>query len=372
MLKFLKKAFKANDFKRFTKKIHFIFGRLKSLIPIKLGKNSVYGDGDYRNSFLFTGLTKGTAEKTKNVLDMRGYECPSGDRQIDVIKELSVEEMDIMFWNANQLLIQQAKRLGAFKFPVSIATDPCDIPYYGNTGSPFVVGTKHKLGTNYAHSYGCTDVVVKGERFTLAVTRRTMKTDDVEIIENGLKIAKTAVKIAVSLADREFYNVDVVNIHKMEDVRFIIPAKNTDGVKEAKKKHEDEIPITVDYTMKSRIGIETDVNLSLVYGKKEKEIYGFINDLDAEPKNVAAIYRTRWGVETGNRMRNNFRGRTCSQSYRVRYFYFLLSTLLYNFWVLVNMMATEKKYGTLEEPLITFYELQTLIENFIERQLALS
>lgn len=338
------------------------FRKLKSLIPIRVDKNSYYSEDDYRNAFLYSALTEGTAESTGNILTAKGYLVPSGDRQIEVIKKLPLEELEVIAENMLKTVFKEARKYGAFRFPVIIATDPCDIPYYGNPCSPFVVGTKHKQGTSWAHSFVCTDAVIKGERFTLSFNRRTMQSKDSDIVAKVLKTAKERAKISISLLDREFYSVDVVNIHKMEKLNFIIPAVDTSGVKDVKRKYD--IPLTTNYIMKSGEGKQTEVKLSLV--ARDKETYGFINNMNMEPEDIANIYSMRWGVETGHRMRNKFRARTCSRDYNVRCFYFILSVALYSFWVLVNLFVTEQAYGFPGEPKIRWFELKAFLLVFIE------
>ena len=54
---------------------------------------------------------------------------------------------------------------------------------------------------------------------------------------------------------------------------------------------------------------------------------------------LAEFYRNRWQIETGYRVKEyTFRGKTCSKNYVIRYFYFMLSIILYDCWVLADLM----------------------------------
>ena len=300
MIKLLKRAFKRRLSGKFSKKkFCFFVEKLKSLISVRLGKNSHYSEDDYRNAFLYSSLRKGTAEETGNVLSAKGYDVPSGDRQIEVIKQLTLKEIDLMAENMMDLVFKETRKFGVFRFPVNIATDPQNIPYYGDPSSPFVIGTKHERGTHWAHSFVCVDAVVKGKRFTLWCGKRTMKSKNIDLVAKGLKTAKNRAKIDISLLDREFYSVDIVNLHKKNGLNFIIPAVNTDKIKYEKEK-----------------------------------------------------------------------ARTCSTDYRVRYFYFVLSVVMYNLWVLLNFLITIDFYGFPSKPLVRVYELKIFLETHVENALS--
>jgi len=67
--------------------------------------------------------------------------------------------------------------------------------------------------------------------------------------------------------------------------------------------------------MRSKDG-EATVKLALVEQEKggKKCIYGFITNLAWEPEEIGEYYRSRWGTETNNRKRNEFRAMTTLHS----------------------------------------------------------
>ena len=54
------------------------------------------------------------------------------------------------------------------------------------------------------------------------------------------------------------------------------------------------------------------------------------------------MYRKRWGIETGYRMIRKFLARTTSKRHSIRLLYFYLAILLYNMWVLMNIVVRVK------------------------------
>jgi putative transposase len=63
------------------------------------------------------------------------------------------------------------------------------------------------------------------------------------------------------------------------------------------------------------------------------------NDPDLAAKKVCEQYRKRWGIETSYRVKKHtFLPKTTSKNYFVRMFYFFLSVLLYNLWILLDIL----------------------------------
>ena len=56
-------------------------------------------------------------------------------------------------------------------------------------------------------------------------------------------------------------------------------------------------------------------------------------------------YGRRWGIETSYRVTNNFRAKTTSKDYLVRLFYWLYSVLLYNIWIMIDILLAEELIG---------------------------
>ena len=98
---------------------------------------------------------------------------------------------------------------------------------------------------------------------------------------------------------------------------------------------------------------------------------GFITNLNIPVQLTHYLFRFyswRWGIESGYRnMDQDFRPKTTSRNFLIRFFYFIFSTCLYNMWVLVNVCVSIALFGRLhKEPIITakmfteiLYKVQT-------------
>ncbi|MFH1013188.1 MAG: transposase, partial [Thermoplasmatota archaeon] len=70
---------------------------------------------------------------------------------------------------------------------------------------------------------------------------------------------------------------------------------------------------------------------------------------------VGRLYSKRWGIETSYRVKkHSFRGKTTSKNYMIRFFYFMLSVLLYNLWILADIFIWLHLFGKVgEDHLVT-------------------
>jgi len=160
------------------------------------------------------------------------------------------------------------------------------------------------------------------------------------------------VSISRVLLDRGFFSAESIRVLIDLKVPFVIPAvknkKVSRAIEEAhlKGKH---IPCTdgsvfiTDYTM-GRKKDSITVKLVVVLESRGKECceFAYVTNMDVDPGSallLAESYRKRWRIETGYRVKEEVRGKTCSRNYAVRLLSQLLSIVLYNLWQLCNSIA---------------------------------
>ncbi|RLI92701.1 MAG: hypothetical protein DRO89_01555, partial [Candidatus Altiarchaeales archaeon] len=112
------------------------------------------------------------------------------------------------------------------------------------------------------------------------------------------------------------------------------------------------------YRVPWTVNKRAETTLVAYYVKKKnggkKEWHAWVTNVNASPRRIWKIYKKRWGIETGDRVKGDFQANTCSKSFTVRVMYSLLAICLYNLWVLINLLhgfeiikkavATCKKY----------------------------
>jgi len=301
----------------------------------------------------------------------------SPDRILSQIKKQNINDFTIAFDNIIKELVSCAKRLGFLKKKVTLAIDFNEDPYYGNTNNPYVLGTKRKAGTSYCFKYASICVVERKKRFTLGVLPVSPFTDKEDIVKIFMKKARKYVRISKVLLDREFYAVKVIDLLKCHENNFIMPAVKTKTIKrEILRYHNGGRKQVSDYIVTDTNNKKTKVKLIILKSKvkKPKTIYDkyfvLITNIRMQSKylitQIPKEYKKRWGIETSYRVKGYFRAKTTCTEYTVRYYYFVLSAILYNIWILFNLLAC-KYHGIKNDTMrpITVYVMISFLEEEI-------
>lgn len=342
----LKAQFLDDTGKKFAK---FVNKFIEPYLPFKTGKTSQYKTDDYVSLLLFAACEELSAEVCSEKLAVNRAFAPVGKSMLNQIKRLSMEELYTMADNMLYGIYHAARHLGLFRMPVCMAIDVHPIMFYGDKDSPMIRGTKPKNGTCWAYEYICLDIVERGQRFTLDFFPVGKLEDQNKLVENLVKTAQERLKIYLLLMDREFPSVENINMLERRRVRFIMPSKDTDEVVRLKKENRHKVPVVVPYRMIS--GKEfADVNLALI--KENDEIHGYITNTELCPESASGYYEKRWGIETDNRVMEQFRPMTTSTEYKIRFLYVVTAIAMRNLWVLANLVASVQVYGKPTEPII--------------------
>lgn len=342
----LKAQFLDNTGEKFAK---FAGKYVEPCIPFNTGLTSAYRADDYASLLMYSACEELSAEVCSEKLSMNKAYVPVGKSMLNQIKRFSLEQLCTMKENMLYGSYRAAKLLGLFRRPVCIAIDVKAIMFYGDRNSPMIRGTKPKNGTCWAYEYICLDIVECGQRFTLAFFPVGKLDDQNRLVMELLKTALEWIKIDLLMMDREFFSVEIVNMLKRFGIRFIIPAKDTDEVVRLKKENRRLAPIVVPYSMTSDKD-HADVNLALI--KEDDEMHGYIINTSLSAQAAEAYYSKRWGIETDNRVMEQFRAMTTSTDYKIRFMYVLMAVAMRNLWVLANLVVSVQIYGRPSEPLI--------------------
>jgi IS4 transposase len=138
--------------------------------------------------------------------------------------------------------------------------------------------------------------------------------------------------------DRGFFHAKVIDVLKDHHVKFLMVAVRNEKVKKLLDEHDHGT--ILEYTM----GDSTTFKLAIT--KKDGKKHAFATNLNVGYKRrltyLYKLYGKRWGIETSYRvMDHDFKARTTSKKYVIRLFYFLFCVLLYNLWVLANILLCD-------------------------------
>jgi hypothetical protein len=249
-----------------------------------------------------------------------------------------------------------------------VALDFHNIPYYGNIGTRGISGIQPKNGTSWGYSYLTTDIVGLFKQ-TIDVIPLTGLNKDYSILIEGViqRINSQRIIIEKMLMDREFYNLKVIIALNKSYTKFIMPAKFDKRLKVVVKEYEKNygiVPGILDYKFKDEhcpwfhlvLIPNKHYDTLKMEGKDNKKFFAFATNINYASTqeficSVPQQYRIRWNIETGYRVKNIFKIRTCSKSPIVRLFLFLLQCLMHNYLNLLKRIL-----------LITAYTLKSIIQ----------
>jgi hypothetical protein len=298
---------------------------------------------------LFTASQEKSIEECATQLrDMSDNNTPSPDTVLRRLKTLSKEQIFEMFDAFVAHNIAKAKRKGLLKRPVLAAIDCHDEPYFGKKRPLEVRGTQKCRGTNYAYQYIVLDIVVEGQRFTLAVLPVPSLVDANDLVKTMLRKVMPLIDIEAVLLDRGFYSVAVICDILDLGLVFEMPAIRNEKVKkylalQAGFRYSID-PFTIGERPRS-------VTVTIVMAPSPRKVRelpdkdplfvfftnGYVNEQLIQEK--IECYDHRWGIETGFRVRDDFLIQTTSRNPAIRYFFFVLAAMLYDYWMLANILA---------------------------------
>jgi putative transposase len=320
-------------------------------IQFKLHHNARFNTNDFLDVLTHVAISGDFTENGSNTFRLTRKDTPSADDLLFHLKKFSSEEVKVMFQQTFKEICKIAKKMGVFNKSVDVAIDFIEHLYYGNKNDPMVLGTKHQRGTDKAYKYASIDVVEPGKRFTLMALPIGHFLIKENVVKELIEFARKIVKIKRLYIDRGFYSMNIINLLNDINVKFLMPIPRTKGVKKAI--NNMSLHSSILYEMKDRKKVKARFFLVKTWGSKDRMIMG--TNMEArDSRTLPVIYKKRWGIESGYRVKNYIRPRTTSKNYVVRLFYFMFSVCLYNLWILASIfIAIAKFFQKIEKPLIT-------------------
>ena len=246
---------------------------------------------------------------------------------------------------------------GAFSHSVNVAIDEHDEPYYGMDNRYLINAPFHKFrGTDKAYRFATLESVKNGERLKLSIMRK----DQLDGIDNAMEVdhlIKHAISLGINinmvLMDRGYLDAGVIRTVESLKLEYIIPAKDNPKVLKYKKmemKYYNNIQFLVinDVMLSGKESVKTNFVYIIYYPDRKRHDFSFYTNINVNENNVmelAEIYRERWGIENGYLEKKDVKEKTHSPDMGVRYFLFYISVLLYNMWVLFNIIRRMAGYG---------------------------
>jgi len=289
---------------------------------------------------IYASATGITVTMSVKKLKRKGYNVNSNKTILDTLANFDQESIDEIIKVIRKVIFKVAKRFGFCKRKTIVSIDFHDKPFYGNKKIKEVVGTKRKLGTNFAYSYITICICEEGIRFNLAAIPVTQLKLKKKLVKELIDEARKYVSIGLVLLDRGFNGVDISRVLDGKYVKYIMPlTENT------KIKRVCDSPKNLDimkYAYYENRSKEYQKEIRVIIDKRKKENHYFTTNIKGDKRAVLSAvisaYRKRWGIETGYRVADDFYAWTTSVKFSTRTFLGLFSFLMQDLWTLRNFL----------------------------------
>jgi putative transposase len=332
-----------------TKEIgKYIKKRLSSLIDLNLHQKTKYTKKDFIDLLLHMCERNDYAENGGKSFKIKRNKSPNGDTLLYHLKKYNdINHIKRNFTTIFEMIWESARKNNIINIrrKVDIAVDYTEINYYGKKNTPMIRDKKPERGAKYCYKFITIDIVENNKRFTLfALTVGPLDTQE-QLLRILLSYAKQRVKIKRLLTDRGFFDSNSIQLFKDYHVPFIMPCSSNNRIKNILETMPAPCVI-IDYPMK-----HTTFNVVIVKDSDKikrafaTNIYFNENDVNLADR-IFMIYSRRWGIETSFRiLKHSFKAKTTSKNYFIRLFYFLFSVLLYNLWILIDVLLWLSLFG---------------------------
>jgi hypothetical protein len=271
---------------------------------------------------------------------------PSADTVLGYIKgKNSVEKILSFFRALNSRFLPLLQIPGT---PQNFAIDFHNECYYGEKNAEGVRGIQPKNGTSWGHVYFTIDWL-GSPAHTLDIVNVTGLNKDYAALMRGVLLRLQALELRTGtiFADREFFNLAAISTCSELGVEFIMAAKIdkriTKLLNQHKEGHGREAAIftyrfwderSPDFYLVAIPNREYDPRKRAGPDNKEFLLFATSIAFDSPEefvKRVPQSYRARWKIETGYRVKKEFKIRTCTRSYVARVLFFVVQCLMHNF-----------------------------------------
>lgn len=320
--------------------------------------NQTYETDAFLELQSYMGLSGSAAESGRDLFAQdtdRENGAPDGDTHLYNIKRLTPADVTAMVDDAISRMVREAKRHLEFGRPAEAAIDMTYVAYYGDRDEiEMVQGAPSTKAYDWCYKFATLTVVGENVKFTLAM-RPVQKGDMVgEVVRDLLWQAQEHVSLSTVYADSEFCSV--ASLRAIEDVGldYVIPSPKNKRVKREIARMNRDIKVKNEYTIYGAVPDGTtnesaSTNLILLPSTKDEEkTVAFVTNKDVsgeirldrqEAKGWVDRYSRRWGIENSYKTIKDFLAWTTSKAFVVRLFYFGFAVLLYDMWLLVDLLV---------------------------------
>ncbi|KYK27667.1 hypothetical protein AYK20_08035 [Thermoplasmatales archaeon SG8-52-1] len=326
--------------------------RITPFIDLRLGKNCIYKKKEFIELFIHLGLNQNFAESGSKIFkELKGI-SPNADTFFYHLKKYTnIQEVQDLYTRLFEIIWEITKQSNAFDIRrrVDLAVDYHEWFFYGNRKAIMVMGKMPERGTDKCYKFITINIVENGKRFTLLALPVGHFDTKEGLLTKLIYFAKKRIKIRRIYVDRGFFDSKSIETLQRHHTKYLIPCTENPRIKKILNVASPP-RIIKDYDMKN-----TKFNVAIVKDENN-QCRAFATNIDFNEDEVGLserlfyLYSKRWGIETSYRVKkHSFRAKTTSKNYNIRLFYFLFSVLLYNLWILADILIWFHLFGFIGE-----------------------
>jgi len=341
-----------------TKEICRLFKkRFAPFINLNLKNNTLYKKNQFIDLLIHMGMTKDFAENgSKTYKELRGQDNPDADTLLYHLKKYTdTKDLHKMFVTLFEIVWEMTRKINLFDIRkhYDVAIDFTEWYFYGDRGAPMVVGKEPERGTSKCYKFATINIVEAGKRFTLLALPVGPFDTKEEILRKLLSYVLERIKIRRLYVDRGFCDSNAIKVFNSLHLKYLMPATKISTVKDVMAITPAPRIIT-DFEMKDVTFNLVIIEEELENGTKEKRAFATNEEYNENDLNLAErlfdLYGKRWGIETSYRVKkHSYLPKTTSKNYQIRLFYFMFSVLMYNLWILADILIWLALFGVVKE-----------------------
>jgi len=341
-----------------TKEICKLFKkRFAPFINLNLKNNTLYKKTQFIDLLIHMGMTRDFAENgAKTYKELRGQYNPDADTLLYHLKNYSnYKNLHKMFITLFEIIWEMTRKANIFDIRKrdDVAIDFTEWYFYGDKTAPMVVGKEPERGTSKCYKFATINIVEVGKRFTLLALPVGSFDSKEEILRTLLRYALERIKIRRVYVDRGFCDSNSIKIFNSFHLKYIMPCTQYSTVKTI-------LEITPAPSVVKGF-VMRDVTFNLVIVEEEdkngdmvKRAFSTNEEFEEDDVNLTErlfdLYGKRWGIETSYRVKkHSYLPKTTSKNYLIRLFYFMFSVLLYDLWILADILIWLALFGIVKE-----------------------
>lgn len=358
------------------------------------GERSKHSSEEFSVTMLLNALSGYSPNTGTQIMEHRLNSLLKGDTE-DFIKQtrilphpsqmnkyshgFSMEDADKALLEINRMALKFLLELNLIPRRIKIAFDFKKQLYYGEKNNPHVIGVLAEKGTKKAFKWHTCAIVVKG--FELQVSSKMIRKGEKKapFIRNSIEYLQSlGFVVELSVMDKEYYVKEVFKYLDSIGITYITPVKDSKTLKALKEAAlKDPKKRAQTYRMKDgymrgkgykyhahEIGFyakrkKSFTALRAQYRNKTRKKKDILSDIFVLASNqelqapvvkkkykfyqMRGDYGDRWRIETSYREAIPFVTCSTSRIPEVRNLYFVVALILYNLWVIVNVLLRKPR-----------------------------